>query len=153
MAFRYSTGCFNSFLTVLKTDLTDGVIHFYTGAQPASPDDAVSGTLVATVTLAAGAWTAGSPTNGLEFAAPVGATIDKASAEEWKFIAVAAGTIGWGRFVSNSASDTGASSTTLKRLDFSVGTTSGDARMTKLTYAIGETGSCSTFQIPLTNIA
>lgn len=153
MAFRYSTGCFNSFLSTLKTDMADGVINFYTGAQPTSADAAVTGTFIGRATLAGGAWTAGSATNGLEFAAPSGASIDKAAAEEWKFVCETAGTIGWGRFVSNSASDTGGSSTSLKRLDFSVGITSGDCLMSKVTYAVGETGVIQSFTIPLSNIS
>lgn len=153
MAFRYSTGIFNSFLADLKTQLADGVIYLYSGTQPTSPDSAVTGTLIGTVTVGAGAWAAGSPTNGLEFDTPVGATIDKAAAEEWKFAAVADGTIGWFRFVSNSVSDTGASSTTLSRIDGNVGITTGDMRMSKVTYVIGETGVIQTFNIPLSNIS
>lgn len=153
MAFRYSTGCFNSFLTALKDDMANGVINFYTGSQPTSPDAAVTGTYLGRATLAGGAWDAGTATNGLEFAAPSGASIDKASAEEWKFVCTTAGTIGWARFVSNSASDTGGSSTTLKRMDFSVGITSGDCLMSKVTYAVGETGVIQSFNIPLSNIS
>lgn len=153
MAFRYSTGLFNSFLAALQTDMADGVIKFYTGSQPTSPDAAATGTPIGTVTLAGGAWTAGTATNGINFGTPAGATIEKDPAEEWKFTAEAAGTIGWGRFVSNSASDTGGASTTLSRMDFSVGITSGDCTMTKVTYAIGETGVIQTFTIPLSNLA
>jgi len=153
MAFRYSTGCFDSFLTALKSDMADGVIKFYTGAQPTSPDAAVTGTYLGKVTLAGGAWTAGTATNGLEFGTPGSAAIDKASAEEWKFVCEVAGTIGWGRFVSNSASDTDGSSTALKRMDFSVGITSGDCLMSKVTYAVGETGVIQSFNIPLSNIS
>ena len=153
MAFRYSTGLFGSFLATLKTDMADGVINFYTGSQPTSPDAAVTGTYLGRATLAGGAWTAGTATNGLEFATPSGATIDKATAEEWKFVCEVAGTIGWARFVSNSASDTGGASTSLKRMDFSVGITSGDALMTKVTYAVGETGVIQSFTIPLSNIS
>ena len=153
MAFRYSTGCFNSILTTLKTDFTDGVIRLYTGAQPTSPDAAVTGTLIGTVTLAGAAFTPGSAAGGLEFDAAVGATLSKAALEEWKFTADAAGTIGWFRFVSNSVLEDGAASTTIKRLDGSVGVTTGDMRMSKVTYAIGETGVIQSFTIPLSNIS
>lgn len=153
MAFRYSTGLFSSFLTALKTDLQDGVINFYTGSQPASPDNAPTGTFLGRATLAGGAWSAGTATNGLEFGTVGAAVLDKAPAEEWKFVCSTAGTIGWARFVSNSASDTGGSSTTLKRIDFSVGITSGDALMSKVTYAVGETGVIQSFSIPLANIS
>lgn len=152
MAFRYSTKLFTDFLTTLKTDLADGTIYFYTGSQPSSPDAAVTGTLLGQVTVGGGAWSAGSATNGLEFGTAASASISKAAAEEWKFVCTVAGTIGWGRFVGN-ATDAGGSSTTLPRIDFSVGITSGDMTMTKVTYAVGETGVIQTFTIPLSNIS
>jgi hypothetical protein len=152
MAFRYSTKLFNEFLGALKTQLADGVIHLYSGPQPANADAPVTGTLIATVTVGAGAWAAGSPTNGLEFGTVAGATVDKAPAEEWKFAAIAAGTIGWGRFVGN-AVDAGSTSAVLPRIDFNVGVTSGDMRISKVTYAIGETGVIQQFRIPLSNLA
>ncbi len=151
--FRYSTGVFNAFLKTLKTNMADGVIKFYTGSQPTSPDAAVTGTYLGKVTLAGGVWNAGTATNGLEFDAPSGATLTKAPAEEWKFVCETGGTIGWGRFVSNSASDTGGSSTSLNRMDFSVGITSGDCQMSKVTYAAGETAVIQQFTIPLSNIS
>jgi len=152
MAFRYSTFLFNQMLGELKTQMADGVIRLYTGAQPLNADAAITGTLIGEVTIAAGAWAPGSATNGLEFDAAVGATIDKAAAEEWKFAAVAAGTIGWFRFISNAVADDSSQLTTVSRLDGSTGITTGDMRMSKVTYAIGETGIIQTFTIPLTNI-
>lgn len=152
MAFRYSTKLFNDFLTTLKTDLANGVIQFYTGAQPTSPDAAVTGTYLGKATLAGGAWTAGTATNGLNFGTVGSAAVDKATAEEWKFVCETAGTIGWARFVGNPV-DAGGSSTTLPRLDFSVGIASGDAQMAKVTYAVGETGVIQSFNIPLSNLS
>lgn len=163
MAFRYSTRLFNRFLTEIKTELANGKIMFYTGSQPADPNDAPTGTLIGEVTLSGATWTAGSASAGIEFGTAASATLDKASAEEWKFTCSTAGTIAWGRFIANttagsgslSAADTGAldSSGTFPRIDFSVGITSGDCRMTKVTYAVGETGVIQTFTIPLTNLS
>lgn len=158
MAFRYSTRLFHDFLnSVVKADLAAGVINFYSGAQPASPDAAATGTLIGTATLNGGAWSAGTSTNGLNFGTVVdtgggAASIDKASAETWKFVCATAGTIGYGRFIGNPV-DSGALSTTLPRIDFSVGITSGDAQMSKVTYAVGETGVIQSFTIPVTNIS
>jgi len=158
MAFRYSTKIFHDFLnTAVKTNLAAGVINFYTGAQPASPDAAVTGTFLGKATLAGGAWTAGTSTNGLNFGTITdtgsgAASLDKATAEEWRFVCTVAGTIGWARFVGN-PTDAGGVSTTLPRLDFSVGVTSGDALMSKVTYAVGETGVIQSFVIPVTNIS
>jgi hypothetical protein len=158
MAFRYSTKIFHDFLnTAVKTNLAAGVINLYSGAQPTSPDAAPTGTFLGRATLAGGAWTAGTSTNGLNFGTITdtgggAAAMDKASAEEWRFVCSVAGTVGWGRFVGNPA-DAGAVSTTLPRIDFSVGVTSGDAQMSKVTYAVGETGVIQSFNIPVTNIS
>lgn len=155
MAFRYSTNLFDEFLTTLRTELANGVINFYSGSQPATADAAITGTLIGQTSVGAGAWTPGSPTNGLNFDAVVAesASISKAAAEEWKFDVDNAGTIGWGRFISNSVSDSGGELKTVARIDFSVGITSGDCRMSKVTYATGETGIVQSFTIPLSNIS
>lgn len=163
MAFRYSKRLFNVFLGGVKTELANGVIHFYTGAQPASPDAAPTGTYLGSATLAGAAWSAGSAAAGLEFGTVDDAAVDKATAEEWKFTCSTAGTIGWGRFIANttagsgslSAADTGAvdSTETFPRIDFNVGITSGDCLMSKVTYAVGETGVIQSFDIALSNLA
>lgn len=162
MAFRYSTKLFNDFLTTLKTDLANGKIDFYSGSQPNSPDNAPTGTLIGSATLGGAAWTAGSATAGVEFGTPSAGSLDKAPTEEWKFTCVNAGTIGYGRFIANttagsgslSSADTGISDTSYvyPRIDFSVGVTSGDCLMTKVTYAVGETGVIQSFLIPLSNL-
>lgn len=154
MAFRYSTKLFNDFLTTLKTDLANGSIELYTGSQPASPDAAITGTLVGRATQSSGAWVEGLPTNGLNFGTVASAQVDKATAETWQFTCVNAGTIGWGRFRAN-GTDAGAADSThvLPRIDFSVGITSGDLLMSKVTYAVGETGVIQQFLIPLSNIS
>jgi len=150
MAFKYSTKLFNAMLGAVDTQLTNGVIYLYTGAQPVDADSAVTGTLIGIATKDAGAFTPGAATNGLNFATAVLNAMSKESAEVWKFTAIAAGTIGWFRFVGN-ATDSGASSTALPRIDGSVGITSGDARTSKVTYAIGETGTIDSFTITQTN--
>lgn len=152
MAFRYSTGLFNAIQAAIKTQMDGGSIELYTGSQPASPDAAVTGTLIARVTLNGGAWSQGTLTNGLVFDTPSGANMDIPAGAVWQFTAIADGTIGWGRFRANPV-DSGSSSTTLKRMDFSVGTTTGDMKMSKVTYQTGETGLIQDFLIPLSNVA
>jgi len=163
MAVRFSKKIFNDQLTALKTALANGCIHLYSGSQPAAPEDAVTGTLIGTIQLSGGTWAAGTATYGLEFGTPAAGSISKASAENWLFTAVAAGTVGWGRFIGNTLAgngsltnaDSGAAdgSEVYPRIDFSVGITSGDMTMGKVTYAIGETGAVSSFTIPLSNIS
>jgi hypothetical protein len=148
MTIRYSTGAINNVLnaTGLKTLFANGVIRLYTGAQPASADDAVTGTLLGSVTLNGAAFTEGVATNGINFDAPVLRVLSKAAAESWKFTGVAAGTIGWFRYQAN-AVDNDASSTTLPRIDGSVGITSGDMRLSSVTAAIGTPITIDAFTI------
>lgn len=161
MAFRYSTKLFTDFLSTLKTDLGSGVINLYSGAQPASPDSAIGGaTLIGQVTLNGSGWADGSATNGLVFNTPSAGQIVIATGAVWKFTCINAGTIGWGRFVGNSSTagltiDSGLADSTFAhpRLDFSVGVTTGDAQMSKITYAVGETGVIQNMTIVLSNLS
>lgn len=163
MAFRYSSRLFNVFLNGVKTELANGVIHFYTGAQPSSPDAAPTGTYLGSASKSGAAWAAGTATNGIEFGTVDNAAVDKAAAEEWKFVCSTAGTIGWGRFIANTTAGSGSlssadvggadSTETFPRIDFSVGVTSGDCLMSKVTYAVGETGVIQSFNIALSNIS
>lgn len=61
MAIRLSTGLRNFMAQhgSVKKALQGGVLKIYSGSQPASPDSAVAGTLLCTVTLASGTLTAG----------------------------------------------------------------------------------------------
>jgi hypothetical protein len=144
----YSTGLINSILGTapLNTTLANGVIRVYSGAQPASADSAATGTLLGTVTLAGAAFTEGTATNGINFDAPVGRSISKAVAEDWKFKGIAAGTIGYMRFQGNAA-DAQASSSLLPRIDMSVGITSGDVRLSTVTSAVNSIITIDTFTI------
>lgn len=163
MAVRFSKKVFNDQLTALKTALANGVIHLYSGSQPATPEAAVTGSYIGSIQLSGGTWAAGTATYGLELGTAADGEIAKASAENWLFTCVNAGTVGWGRFIANttagsgslSSADSGAldSSEEFPRMDFSVGITSGDLRMGKVTYAVGETGTISSFSIPLSNIS
>lgn len=155
MTTRFSTGLINDMYGEngvetgaggLKYCLKNGIIHCYSGAQPASANDAPSGTYLGYITKDGGAWAAGSPTNGLQFDSPAGGSISKAAAQTWKFVGVAAGTIGWARFKGNAA-DNDLSSTTLPRIDFSVGTTSGDMKIASVSSTVGGTITVDTFTI------
>ena len=152
MAVRYSTGTLNKLLGSqdLRAQFTNCVIDIYSGAQPVDADSAVTGTKLAQVTLAGGAFTEGSPTNGLNFDAPVGKVLSKAVAETWQYAGLAAGTAGWFRLRGN-AVDSGAASTTLPRIDGSISgaTGSGDMKLSNLTVAVGSPGTIDTFTITL----
>ena len=119
-----------------------GVIEVYSGSQPVSADAAVTGTLLGTVTLNSGAFTPGSPTNGLTFAAAANGVVAKSGV--WSFSGVAAGTAGWFRFKGN-GSDAGTSSTVLPRLDGSVATSGADLNLSNISIAVGAPSTIDTF--------
>lgn len=150
MALRFSTGLRNAMLdsTGLSAALADGVIHIYTGSQPASADAAVTGTLLGTVTVDGGAFTPGSPTNGLEFGTASGGVIAKAPGESWEFTGLADGTAGWFRFVGN-AMDDGTSSTTLPRIDGSIAKTGGDLNLSNTAITTGAPNTIDVFQLTM----
>jgi len=146
MALRTSTGHKNKLLGENGVDTgangfrgvyKNCVIDLYSGVQPASADNAATGTHLARITLSGGAFTEGVATNGLVWDAPSGGTISKPSAAVWRAYsgALAAGTIGWFRCRGNAA-DSG-DSTTLPRFDGSVGITSGDLRLSVVDVVIG----------------
>ena len=145
---NYSTGAVNKLLgtSPLKDIFNDSIIQFYTGAQPISADSAVTGTLLGTVTVSGAAFTPGSPTAGLAFDAPSGKTLSKAAAEVWQFKGIAAGTIGYFRLLGN-AVDAGATSTSLPRIDGTIGITTGDMKLSTVTSTVGATITIDTFVI------
>ena len=133
----------------LKDILKDGVIRIYSGAQPADPDTAVSGTLLLEISVDAGAFVAGAFDNGLEFEDdPLAGEIEKASGETWQDTGIAAGVAGYFRFVGN-PTDAGGASTTLPRIDGSVGTSGADLNMSNTTIAIGATYTLDSFKLTL----
>lgn len=103
----YSTGLRDALATVAwSTVFTSPVIEIRDGVRPSSPDDAVTGSLLCTVTL---------PTSSY-FSAANGVL---SGAGTWSGTVSASGTPTWFR-MKNSA-DTGGSSTTNRRLDGDVG--------------------------------
>ena len=132
----------------LKDVLKDGVLRIYSGSQPADADTAASGTLLLEISSSAGAFTAGAFDNGLEFGDAASGAISKASSETWQDLGIAAGTAGWFRFVGN-ATDNGAASTTLPRIDGSVGTSGADLNMSSTTITVGATYTIDTFTLTL----
>lgn len=124
MATRLPTATRNASCDAV-VDLFDGgpaagTIKIYTGSQPASANDAASGTLLATITLADPAFGASSTGVATMAGTPLSGT------------GVAAGTAGWARF----ADSTGATV-----LDGSVTVTGsgGQIELSSTTIAIGTT--------------
>lgn len=130
----------------LKDIMRDGVLKIYSGAQPADADTAASGTLLITITVGSGAWVAGAYGNGLEFENdPLSGEVEKNS-EVWSGLGLADGTAGWFRFYAN-PTDAGNASTTLPRIDGSVGTSGSDLVMGSTAIVTGRTYTIDTFKL------
>jgi flagellar hook-associated protein FlgK len=144
MTVKLSTGLRNNLVgsTGFSGSFADGVIEIYSGAQPVSSDAAVTGTLLGTVTLASGAFTPGTATNGLTFAAAANGAVSKSGV--WSFNGFAAGVAGWFRLKANAA-DSGALSTTALRLDGSIATSGADLNLSNITIAVGAPNTIDTF--------
>lgn len=149
MTLRFSTGLGNALAgsSGFKEAFLNGVIELRSGTQPASADDAATGTLLALVTQDGGAFTPGSPTNGLQLGTPAARKVEKSGV--WGYTGLAPGTVGWFRYRANAA-DAGGSSSTLVRMDGSVGVGSGDMQMAALAIALDQAGVVQDFffQVP-----
>lgn len=145
MALRFSTALRNATIgTVgMAGALSTGVIEIYTGAQPATANDPVSGTLLGTVTTNGAAFTPGSATNGLTFATAADGAVAK-EASNWQFTGLATGSAGWFRFKGN-AVDAGGSSTTAIRLDGSIATSGGDMTIGNINVTVGAPNTVDQF--------
>lgn len=135
MATRLSSGLVNKLLDTssFKT-LFNGssgfFIDIYSGAQPASADDAPNG--IKLVTL----YSDGT-TNGLTLeASATGGVIEKNASETWSGTAVATGTAGWFRMRENGDAGT-ALSTTAVRLDGAISTSGAQMNLGSLTITNG----------------
>ena len=138
MAMRLSTGMAQGLASGsgFVEQMNYGVCRVFTGTQPASADDAETGTLLVEFTAAAAAFTPGSNTNGLEFDTPVGGVVSKKSSQEWSGVPVASGTAGYARFYDNSRT-TGAA-TTARRFDMACGSGTGEVRLSSTTVVLGK---------------
>ena len=128
--------------TGFATTFANGIIEIRTGTQPATADTAASGTLLGTVTLASGAFTPGTATNGLTFAAASGGAVSKSGI--WSMAGIAAGTAGWFRLKAN-ALDDNTLSTTLPRLDGSIAVSGADMNLSNISIAIGAPTTIDSF--------
>jgi hypothetical protein len=150
MALRLSTGLRTAMAgtTGFGSTFANGVIYIYSGPQPLTADSAVSGTLLGIVTKDGNAFSFGSPTNGLAFATAASGSITKKLDDVWKFNGIAAGTAGWFRLMGN-ATDNLSSSTTLPRLDGSIGVTGADLNLSNISIVIGAPTTIDVFQFTI----
>ena len=151
MTLKLSTGLRNAMAgtTGFAGALANGCIEIRSGPQPATADAAVSGVLLGLVSKDAGAFTPGSPTNGLNWAAAANGGVAKVAGDNWKFVGIAAGIAGHFRFRGNAA-DAGAASAVLPRMDGSLATSGADASITNVNIEVGATNTIdvATFSVP-----
>ncbi|MDD5369960.1 MAG: hypothetical protein PHQ40_12805 [Anaerolineaceae bacterium] len=113
-------------------------VNIYTGAQPASADDAASGSLLGSITPSAGA-------TGGTFSVS-GRVLSKSPSETWQMLGAAAGTMGWFRMFPASGNPA-ISSTTEPRIDGSVATSGGDANFNNVTVTVGSPHTLDVFSV------
>jgi hypothetical protein len=152
MALRLSTGLVNALNVTddFKALMVNSVIYRYSGTQPANADSIETGTLLDVITLNAGTFTPGSPTNGLNMDVSTDGVLAKAVAEVWQSVGLAAagtGTVaGWFRWYANARVQ--GTSTTAIRLDGAIGTSSSyEMQMSNTSIVEGNTSSVSTFTV------
>ena len=149
MAERLSTGDAQAICAALRTTYANGVLAIFGGAsQPADANSAETGTLLCLITLDAGAFTGGVPTNGLNFDAPINGVLSKAAGETWRGVGLAAAGAGmiapWYRFYAN-AYITGPS-TTAARFDGAISTApTAELQMSVATVVEGASVVVNTF--------
>jgi len=144
MSIRLSTGLRNNLAgtTGFAATFANGIIEIRTGSQPVYADDAATGTLLGTFTLASGAFTPGSPTNGLTFATAADGAVSKSGV--WSMNGIAAGTAGWFRLKGN-ALDNDLLSTTLPRLDGSIAVSGADMNLSNISIVLNAPTTCDSF--------
>lgn len=149
MAIRISDALRDSMLETgsVETALALGFIIIYSGSQPASANDAATGTRLATIAVDDGA-------TGLTFDAIVAAgTLPKAAAETWSGTAAASGTAGWFRFneldtdktTTETTSATGGASNVA--MDGSVAVSGADLNMSNVAIVVAAIQTITSFNI------
>lgn len=147
MTIKLSTGLRNKLAgpSGFGETFAGGVMYIYSGSQPITADAAATGTLLGIVTKDAAAFAFGTLTNGLAFDAPVAGSVSKAAADVWKMFGLALGTAGYFRLMGNAA-DNLALSTTLPRLDGSIGVSGADLNMSNIAIDVGVPSTIDIFQ-------
>lgn len=145
MATRLSTGLVNKLMDTSSFDtvFNAGFIDIFSGTQPASADDAPTGTKLCTIYSDGAA-------AGLHFAAAaVNGALAKLGTETWSGTVQNTGTAGWFRL--REASDAGtAHSTTAARMDGSIATSGAQMNLGSLTLTQGAPFvlTAATFTLP-----
>jgi len=131
----------------LQELLLDGIIHIFSGTQPADANDTEDSTKLMEVTISSGAFVPGAPGNGLEISGPTSGVIGIYPGDVWSGVGIVDGTAGWFRFYSN-AENTGADPSAV-RLDGVCGTSNAQLNMSSLLISAGATTTIDSFIITM----
>lgn len=148
----------------LRAAHLNGAILLLSGSQPSTTKTGHStSVLIGIATKDGGSWTGGNSANGVSWdATPVvigdNVRLIKPVSENWQYTCLAAGTIGWARYVGNPV-DNGLDDPTglLARIDCSVSLATGTGQLivSKLTFAQEDvgvaTGQITSFNYTLSN--
>lgn len=133
----------------LKEIFMDGVLRIYTGSAPSTADAAVTGTLICEISVSSGTFAHGAFAYGLEFGSASSGVIAKSASETWSGLGTGGGgTAGYFRLCGN-PTDAGSLSTTLPRIQGTIGTSGADLNMTSTTITSGATYTIDTFQLTI----
>lgn len=124
----------------VKEIFNKSVIKIYTGSQPASANDAPTGTLLVTISL-------NGTGNGISFGDASGGSISKSPTEVWSGTAVATGTAGYFRL--QSYGDTESLSETDERIDGAIATSGAELNMSNTQIQSGAVQTISVFDISI----
>lgn len=141
---KFSTGLRNAILAdvALRTKLSGCRLKIYAGAIPATADDSIgAATLLCTVTNDATA-------TGLTFASTAAdGTITKTVSEIWRGVNAASGTASFYRI--EEASDTGALSTTLARIQGNIAVAGADLNLSSVTLTASASQTIDNYVVAL----
>ena len=116
MTIRFNTAMRDAMVTALTNTISYQVLSIYTGSQPATANDAATGTKLVDITI-----------NGFNAPASGSATLDTTTPNTG--VAVATGTAGWGRIVGGMG----------ERIDGTVGTSGTDFTINSTSITNGAT--------------
>lgn len=126
----------------------NGVLEFRSGSAPTTADAAETGTMLCRFTVASGAFTPGTATNGLNFdEAAIAAGVLAKTSDVWSGVNAATGTVGYFRFYANDY--TTGESTTAIRFQGTVGTSGADLTGPSVSLTSGATTTLDTFSVTL----
>lgn len=143
MTIKISTGLANTLLesSGFKTTMNLGLIKVYSGVVPATADDSLGAAVLLLTISESGTAT------GLTMGGAAGGIIPKAPAETWSGLPVATGAASFYRHVA--PGDTGAASTTERRVQGRVATVGADMNLANTTIVSGVSRTLDYYQINL----